>query len=122
MSENSGQETPKIEALIRALDRVASLDLKGDEARMEKRLGDRIDRLEEKIDAALKHMTEVSVLSNRISTIEDKARACEARSEDHTKSIEGLKTWRSIVSAILAIFVAPVSVWAVSYLIKAGGS
>jgi hypothetical protein len=121
MSENSGQETPKIEALIRALDRVASLDLKGDEARMEKRLGDRINRLEEKIDAALKHMNEVSVLDNKIKTIEEKARHCEAVSLEHSKTIEALKTWRSIVSAILAVFVAPVCLMALTYLIQHGG-
>lgn len=88
------------------------------EHRLEQRVEKRIDQLEIKIDKALGFIGDLSVLKATGAAREQRIIVLEGHVSGLEKQVEGLKTWRSLISSMFVVLVAPLSVFAVTQLIQ----
>lgn len=117
-AQNDLDHAKLMSALMAVVEKLSVMDVVSAETRLEQRVETRLIKLEEKIDKALGHLGEVGVLQSKVTALESRVKILEVSSLRHTTTIEGLKTWRSILSSILAIVVAPLAIWAFTQVLS----
>ena len=88
------------------------------DSKLEERLGTRIDRLEQKIDAMITHTAQVTILQSKIDALEISKGIQENDIKTLSLQVEALKTWRTIVSAAVTLVGVPLSIFALTQLFQ----
>lgn len=109
------ENLPELTKLLTMLvERVSAHDASG--YSLEQRVEARLDKLEGKIDRALTIIGEVSVLQSQVLSLQASNKEMEKNVSENAKAIEGLKTWRSVLSSLLGLVTAPLAAIAVGRL------
>lgn len=85
---------------------------------VEAHITDRLDRLEEKIDAALANYGQVAVHGARLGALSDEVKDLIKSSGINARDIEGLKTWRSILGTLFGLLAAPMAIYFIQQVMR----